>query len=142
MEAAARITFYAIFSLFPFLLALIVGGSFVLQNEQVQQWVLDGVADVFPVAEGLIERNIQGVLERRGTVGFIALISLVWSATSVLTILIRNINRAWPQVEPRNFIQDRLAALGMISCLAALLIISSVSNTVLNVLARFSVPIG
>ena len=32
-EAAASITFYAIFSLFPLLLALIVGGRFVLQSE-------------------------------------------------------------------------------------------------------------
>ena len=113
-----------------------------LQSEQVQQWVLGIVADIFPVAEGLIERNIQGVLARRGTVGFIALISLVWSATSVLTILVRNINRAWPKAEPRNFLQDRLTALAMISGLAVLLVISSISNTVLNVLARFSVPIG
>ena len=141
-EAAASITFYAIFSLFPLLLALIVGGSFVLQSEKVQQQVLGVVAEFFPVAQQLIERNIQGVLEMRGTVGIIALIGLVWSGTSVLTVLSRNINRAWPQAKPRNFVQDRLMALGLVSILAVLLVISSVSNTVFNVLARFSIPIG
>lgn len=141
-EAAASITFYAIFSLFPFLLALIVGGSFVLQSEQVQQWVLDIVTRVFPVAERLIERNIQVVLGQRGTVGLIALIGLVWSATGVLTVLARNINRAWPESEPRSFVEDRLMALGMVTGLAVLLGTSSVLNTVLNVLARFSVLIG
>jgi membrane protein len=141
-EAAASITFYGFFSLFPLLLALIVGGSFVLESEQVQGQVLDAVAEVFPVAERLIERNIQAVLGRRGTVGFVALISLVWSATGALTVLARNISRAWPGAEPRGFIGDRLTALGMVSGLAVLLVISSISNTVLNVLARFSVPIG
>jgi len=141
-EAAASVTFYAIFSLFPLLLALIVGGSFVLQSELVRQWVLDTVVETLPVAEKLIEKNIQVVLGRRGTVGIIALIGLVWSATSVLTILGRNINRAWTDAETRNFVQDRLMALGMITGLALLLITSSVSNTVFNVLARFSIPIG
>jgi membrane protein len=97
---------------------------------------------VFPVAERLIKRNIQVVLGQRGTVGLIALIGLVWSATGVLTVLARNINRAWPESEPRSFVEDRLMALGMVTGLAVLLGTSSVSNTVLNVLARFSVPIG
>ncbi len=141
-EAAASITFYAFFSLFPFLLALIVGGSFVLESEQVQEWVFDVVAKAVPVAERLIERNIQGVLARRGTVGLIALASLVWSASSVLTILARNINRAWPSAETRSFVENRLMALGMVTGLVALLVISSVSNAVFNVLARFSVPLG
>jgi membrane protein len=141
-EAAASITFYAIFSLFPLLLALIAAGSFVLESEQVQQQVLDFVDEFFPVAQQLIERNIQGVLRLRGTVGLAALISLVWSATGALTVLVRNINRAWPEAEAHNFLKIRLMALGLVSGLAALLALSSISNTVLNVLARFSVPIG
>jgi membrane protein len=141
-EAAAGIAFYAIFSLFPLLLALIAAGSFVLESEQVQQWVLDLVAEVFPVAQQLIKRNIRGVLELRGTVGIIALIGLVWSATGVLTALARNINLAWPEAEPRSFVEDRVVALGMVTILAVLLVISSLSNTVFNVLARFRVPIG
>jgi membrane protein len=141
-EASASITFYAIFSLFPLLLALIAGGSFVLQIEQVQQRVLEAVDEFFPVAQRLIERNIQGVLEMRGAVGVVALISLAWSGTGALTILSHNINRAWPEAKPRNFVQARLMAMGMVSILAALLVISSVSNTIFNILARFSIPIG
>jgi membrane protein len=60
----------------------------------------------------------------------------------VLTILARNINRAWPKAEIRSFVEDRLMALGMVTGLMVLLVISSVSSTTFNVLARFSVPIG
>jgi membrane protein len=141
-EAAASITFYAIFSLFPLLIALIAAGSFVLEIERVQQWVLDVVVEVFPVAQNLIERNIRGVLEKRGTVGIIALLGLVWSATGVLTVLARNINLAWPRAEQRSFMEDRLIALGMVTGLAVLLVISLISSTVFSILARFRVPIG
>jgi membrane protein len=141
-EATASIAFYAIFALFPLLLALIAAGSFVLESEQVQQQVLDVVDEVFPVSHALIERNIRAVLELRGTVRLVALASLVWSAMGVLTVLARNINRAWPQAKPRSFLENRLVALGMVGGLAVLLALSSVSNTVLDVLARFSVPLG
>ncbi len=140
-EAAASIAFYAIFSLFPLLLALIVAGSFVLESEQVQGWVLGMVTDFFPVAQRLIERNIQRVLELRETVGVAALIGLVWSATSVLTALARNINLAWAEAKARSFVEDRAVALGMVTGLALLLVLSAVANAVLNVLARLSVPI-
>jgi len=140
-EAAASIAFYAIFSLFPLLLALIIGGSFILESEQVQQQVLDIVDKFFPVAQQLIERNIRGVLELRGTVGLVAFIGLAWSATGALTILTRNINRAWTEASPRNFFQDRLVALGMVSGLVALLVISSILSAVLNVLTRLDVPV-
>ncbi len=140
-EAAASIAFFAIFSLFPLLLALIIGGSFILESEQAQQRVLDMVVEFFPVAQQLIKRNIQGVLELRGTVGFVAFVSLVWSATGALTILARNINRAWTEAEPRNFVQDRLTALAMVSGLAALLAVSSISIAALNVLSRLDVPV-
>jgi membrane protein len=142
VEAAASIAFFAIFSLFPLLLALIVAGSFVLEIEQVQRWVLDVTAEFLPVAERLIERNIRGILERRGAVGVVALLSLVWSATGVLTVLARNINLAWPEAGPRSFVEDRLVALGMVTGLALLLVFSLVSSTVLNVLARFRMPVG
>lgn len=141
-EATASIAYYAVFSLFPLLLALIVAGSFVLESEQVQRQVMEVVDEAFPVSHSLIERNIRAVLELRGTVRFVALISLVWSATGVLMALARNINRAWPEAKPRGFLEDRLLALGMVSGLAVLLALSSVSNTVLDVMARFSVPIG
>ena len=140
-EATASIAYYAIFSLFPLLLALIALGSSVLESEQVQRQVLDFVDKVFPVAQRLIERNIRGVLELRGAVGFMALIGLVWSGTSALTALVRNINHAWSGAKPRNFLEDRLVALGMVGGLAVLLAFSSVSTTVLDVLARLSVPL-
>jgi membrane protein len=140
-EASASIAFFAIFSLFPILLVIIAAGSFVLESEQVQAGVLRIVGEVFPVAQNLIERNIQTVLRLRGTVGIVALIGLLWSSSGVLTALAHSINRAWTDAKPRNFVAARLIALRMVAALAVLFVLSLLSNTVLNVLARLSVPI-
>jgi membrane protein len=140
-EAAASIAFYAIFSLFPLLLALIVAGSFVLESERVQQGVLDIVAQAIPVSQQLIEKNIRSILERRGTVGFVALGSLLWSGTSFLVILIHSINRAWPEAEPHNLLKSRWIALKMIGCLIVPLLLSSLLTTVLEILSQFRLPL-
>lgn len=141
-EATASIAYYAIFSFFPLLLVLIAAGGFMLESEQAQRQVLDFVTEVFPISQPLIEKNIQRVLALRGTVGFVALLGLLWSAMGVLTVLARNINRAWTKAEPRSFLGSRLVALGMVGGLAVLLAFASVSTTVLDVLARFRVPLG
>jgi len=140
-EASASITYYAIFSLFPLLIILIVAGSFVLDSENVHRWVMDFEAQVIPVSHQLIEKNIQRIFELRGTVGFVALVGLSWSATSVLAVLVRNINCAWTEAEPRNFLESRLMALGIVGGLVALLFLSSILTTVFGTLARFSVPL-
>ena len=140
-QATASIAYYAVFSLFPLLLVLIAGGSSVLESEQVQEQVLDFAAEVFPVSQSLIVKNIQRVLQLRGTVSVVALVGLLWSATGVLTVLAYNINRAWPEARPRNFVKSRLVALGMFVGLVVLLALSSISSTVLGVLSRFHVPL-
>jgi membrane protein len=69
-EAAAGMAYYALFSLFPLLLALVAAGSFFLESERAYREVVDFVTEAIPVSRGLIERNIRRVLELRGTVGF------------------------------------------------------------------------
>ena len=140
-EAAAGMAYYALFSLFPLLLALVAAGSFFLESERAYREVVDFVTQAIPVSRGLIERNIRRVLELRGTVGIVGLIGLLWSATGVFTILANHINRAWPKAEVRNFLEKRLVALGMIGALAGLLVLSLFSTAVLNLLPRLQVPL-
>jgi membrane protein len=72
----------------------------------------------------------------------VALVSLLWSASGVLTVLARNINRAWPEARPRGYVERRLLAVSMVGGLAVLLFLSAVLNTLLDILARFRVPLG
>ena len=140
-EAAASMAYYALFSLFPLMLALVAGGSYLLDRQQVFQQVVEMVSNAFPISQNLIEENLRQVLEMRGAVGIIGLVVALWSASGVFTILTRNVNRAWTEAPPRGLLQSRLVALGMVGTLAILLVLSLLLSTGLNVLSRLRVPL-
>ncbi len=143
-HVAAGLAYYTMFSLFPLLLALIAAGSFFLEGDIVQQRVVTSVTQVIPVSEELILRNVEQVLERRGTVGLVGLIGLLWSGTGVFTVLVNHINRAWTEAEPRGFVEQRLLGLGigLIGVVTALLSLVLLSTVVLNVLPRLELAFG
>jgi membrane protein len=128
------------FSLFPLLLALVAAGSFFLEQNVVYREMVRLVSNAIPVSRSLIERNVEQVLEQRGTVGIMGLLALTWSATGVFTSLARNINRAWPEAEQRNVFEGRLVAVGMIAVLGFLLLLSLTSTAALKVLPRLAIP--
>jgi membrane protein len=135
-ENAATLAYYTLFSIFPFLISMIVAGSFFLEREEVYQRVQEFIVQAFPASQTLILENIDTVLTLRGTVGTVGLIGLVWSATGLFSNLIFSINRAWPHTRPRNFLRKRLAGLGVATSLALLLGLSVITTTVVNLFLR------
>lgn len=133
-QAAAGLAYYAIFSLFPLLLVLVAGGSYFLDNKQVYQSVIQLVQTALPVSPQLINNNLQQVLDARGTVGLIGLLTLLWSASGFFASLALNINLAWPGASQRNFLEKRLVGLGMIAWLAGLLILSLVLSSITSLI--------
>jgi membrane protein len=95
------------------LISIIVAGSFFLEREEVYQRVQDLVTQIFPASQALIQENLNNVLNLRGTVGIVGLLSLTWSGTGLFSNLIFSINRAWPNTSPRNFLRKRLAGFGV-----------------------------
>lgn len=137
-QAAAGMSYYAFFSLFPLLLFLVVGTSYILQVQSAYDYVMGQVFMVLPTAQSVIDANLQQVLSSRGAVGLISLVGFLWSSTSFFAILTRNINRANPNYKPRNFLEDRALALGMIGLLALLMGLSLLSNTLANIIPQIN----
>lgn len=140
-EAAAGTAFFTIFSFFPLLLVLVYASSFFLQSQQIQNQITNLLSVAFPISPELITNNIQNVLENRGEIGIVAIVGLAWSATGALTILSRNLNRAWPRSKPRNYVESRIVAFVIMAALIGLLTISSVITTIVNVLGEYSTPL-
>jgi membrane protein len=139
-ETAASLAYYAFFSIFPMLLVFIVVGSFFVDTEVVQTQLLNLLEGVLPGAENLIIQNINHVLRLRGAVTFIALISLVWTATNVFNILARNINRAFPQAQRLDFIKGRLRGLLIFFGIALLLLLSLAASTISGLIPVIDIP--
>lgn len=133
-QAAASLAYYAFFSLFPFLLVLIAGGSYFLNSQRVYRDVTQFVQNAIPVSTQIINENLRQVLEVRGAVGVIGLLTLLWSASGVFTNLAYNINLAWPGAPRRNFLEKRLVGLGMIAVLSGLLILSLSLDWIANLI--------
>lgn len=142
-QSAAGMAYYAFFSLFPLALFLVSVASTILvqDREQAVEQVINLIRQAIPVSPGLIRDNIEQVLALRGTVSLIGAVGTLWSALGFFSILSGNINRAWPEAEPRNFLEQRLVALVMIAVLVVLLALSLASTAILNFFPPWQIPV-
>lgn len=140
-EAASSLAYYALFSLFPLLLVLISALGFVLKSGDAYSITLDFISEVLPNSRDLIERNFQEILNRRGTIGLIGLVAALWAASGFFNTLVRNINRAWLGIKPRDVIRTRLLALSMIVMLVFLLVLSLISSMLLDIIKLIDSPL-
>jgi membrane protein len=125
---AASLAYYALFSIFPFFLALIASASFVLKEETIFAQVTELIGNFLPVSQSLIEDNLQKVIALRGPVRIIGLIGLVWAGTGVFSSLFYNVSLAWPNTKPSPFIRNRLITTIVIVVLSAYMFFSTVTT--------------
>lgn len=123
-QGAAGLAYYAIFSLFPLLLAFIIVGSYFIDSSRVFFNVVGAAERLIPVSTRLIEQNLQYVLSQRGSVSILVLLTLIWSGSGFFTNLAYNINLAWVSAPPRNLLNKYLVGLVMVLVLAGLLLVS------------------
>jgi membrane protein len=140
-QASASIAYYVIFSLFPLLLVLISAGSFFLDSEQVYLKVTQLVQQAIPATSyDWIVQNLHHILQQRGTVGMVGLMTLLWAASGGFICLAYNINLAWLEAPQRNFFQGRLVGLQMIAALSGLFFITLILDTITGILHLLNLP--
>ena len=146
-EAAASMAYFTFFSLFPLILVIISFASFILKSQFVQDQVYQFIIDLIPISPDIIVNNIENVLTNRGAVGWIAIVGLIWSATSMFNIFALNVDRAWSDERSHNFLERRLIGIIIIIGLSILILIIWGLKTILNIelieqlLTYFEVPI-
>lgn len=137
-EAAASVGFFAVFSLFPLLLILVAVSSTLLSNLHTQEQVLASVLRFVPVSRELVSANLRVVLKARGAMGAIGLAGLLWSATSALAVLVRNLNMAWPTARVRSALGSRLIALALVGGLTGMAVLFLAAKAVPSLAANWS----
>jgi membrane protein len=135
---AAAIAYYTLFSVFPLTLFLISLGSFVLDSQQAQEAALSALGTYLPFATELVQRNIERVLELRGTASVVGIVGFVWAASGVFGSLSRAINRAWDLERPRPAWAERALAAGLVLLVALLFSLSLLSTAAFEVTARLA----
>lgn len=135
-RAAAGMTYYVLFSLSPLLIVMVTVASYFVAGTQASSQIKTVMTSVIPVSQSIVERNIQRIMEVRNSIGLIGTIGFLWSASNAFSILVDNINRAWPNTQRRSFVQKRLLGLTMVGVIIVLLILLMLSSTVFDLLAR------
>ena len=134
------IAYYALFSVFPLLLILLSFSSAVFETEEAYAVALDFVESYLPGVHDLVKTNIDHMLSARGTVGFLALLGLLWSASGVFTAIYRSVNRAWGNPKSELFWTEKLFGLAVVLIVGLLLVASTFLSTFASLVRRWQVP--
>jgi membrane protein len=140
-EAAAAISYYALFSLFPLFLLLVSLTSLFLVNADGTDVLTAFLIETLNIPAEEINDFLGQFSATSEIGGLIGLVTLIWAATGMLTSLARNISRAWPEANVVSALQGRLMAVIMIGFLIFLQIFWWLVTTVLNYLAKLETPL-
>ena len=130
-EASASLAYYGLFSIFPLLLAVVSIGSIFLEGELVKVELLEIITQWIPVSADAVNSQVTTVLNLRGPVTVVAIISLLWSGSNVFEKV--NVNRAFPQGSRPGFFKSRGMALLIIVVMILLFGTSLLISTVVEI---------
>jgi len=129
---AAAIAYYALFSLFPITLLSIAIASFSLGPAVEQQAVIQRLEFIAPALGLLLGENIDTIIKARGPVTGVALVSLIWSASTVFYTLSLSLNDMW-EIRRRRAIWKRrgLAVLFVLAVVGPALFLASFASSMI-----------
>jgi membrane protein len=141
----AAIAFYTIFSIAPLFVLVVALGSIFLSEEMIRQEVQSYVGDFMD--QETINTLTQFLIERTRAGGnlittVIALATVIFGATTVISQLKTTLNRIWNVNEIKmnsvwNFLLNRLLSFGMIILFSFLLISSLLAEAAVAIVAGF-----
>ena len=140
MVKAAAIAYFALFSLFPFILlsisiASIRLGSLTLMDQHL---VIQRLEFVAPALGQLLGQNIDDIILERGPVTGLASLVLVWSASTVFYILTSSLNEIWAVERRRPVWRQRgLAIMLVLAVVVPALFLASFAASLLTTLQTF-----
>jgi membrane protein len=129
---AAGVAYYAVFSMFPLVLATIAIAGYVLADSDVEQGLLKFLEEQLPGSgnSAFVRGNIETLANARGTFSILAMATLLWSGRAVFGAIHRVLNRAWKVTEPPHFLLYQLGQMAAAAGVVLLFVSSAVLGTV------------
>jgi membrane protein len=121
--AAAGITFFSIFSIFPLLFFTITTLNPLLDLPIVQDALRNWLATAFPIPLESLLDDVNALLTAQGSINLIALIGFLWAASGMFNTMLLSINYAWGIDNAQSRIQSRLLALVIVTAVAVLVVL-------------------
>ncbi|MGH9256801.1 MAG: YihY/virulence factor BrkB family protein [Vicinamibacterales bacterium] len=121
---AAAIAYYALLSLFPFLLLAMSTLGSVAADETDRLAVLAFVLRYFPAQVDFVNSQLEALRETRVQVGVGGALALMWASLGVFGAVTSAVNEAWGVEKQRSFLKHRLVSFVMLVASGGVLIIA------------------
>ena len=130
---AAAIAYFATFSLFPLTLLSIAIASLDLGVVMDQHVIVQKLEFIAPALGQLLGQNIDDIIQARGSVTLVAIIGLIWSASTVFYTLTQTLNDIWGRKRRRAFWKTRgLAILLILVFVGPVLFLASIAGSLIT----------
>src|SRR5512143_2600899 len=128
----AAIAYFALFSIFPLALLSISIASFFFGPLMDQQFIVQKLEFIAPALGQLLGRNIGEIIRARGPVSVIALVGLIWSASTIFYMLTQTLNGIWGHKRRRAVWKRRgLAILFVLAFVGPALFLASFASSLI-----------
>ncbi len=140
---AAALSYYTVLSLVPIFLFVFTVGTFVVDAEELQAVVVRAMHAIFPSAEGITALiDVERMLRYRGTVSLISLLTTVWSASGMFTVLEGAVNAAWEERGRRSYLKRRVIGVLSLLGLLAWLVLAFFTRSLWHLLPQWFPPLA
>jgi YihY family inner membrane protein len=123
---AASIAYYALLSLFPFLLLVISVIGSVTADERARNEALGFVFRYFPTRLEFVTRQLSLFQDTRVGFGVFGSIALVWASLGVFSAISTAVNHAWRVEKQRSYLKHKLVSFLMLLATASVLLLAVV----------------
>jgi membrane protein len=118
---AASIAYYALLSLFPFLLILISVLGFVTSRSDARDATLQFVLRYFPTRLDFVASQLEALQHTKTSLSVIGVFALVWAALGFFSAITTAVNHAWRVERQRSYLKHKLVAFLMLATACGLL---------------------
>ena len=138
--AAAAISYFTLFSLFPLTLLSVAIASLWLDPLLAESEIIRQLEFVAPAVGELLGDNIERIVLSRGPVTTFALLVLLWSSSNIFNVLTRTMDKIWEVVASRSPWRHRGLAILTALTISALLLAASFAEGTLLTIANSLLP--
>jgi membrane protein len=123
---AAAIAYYALLSLFPFLLLVISMLGSVTANDADRLAVLTFIFRYFPTQLDFVAAQLDAFRQTRVQVGVAGSVALIWASLGVFGAITTAVNEAWGVEKQRSFLKHRMVSFLMLVVAGGFMIVALV----------------
>jgi membrane protein len=129
---AAALTYYALLSSIPLILAIVAISSFFVEEEWAIQQVGEVLGDFLPEGEEQVEDVVEEAMAAQGTVSLVSIGFLLWSGSRVFGVLARALNIFYDVEEYYSLLKRTLVELIMLLSIGGLVILALFSRVIMD----------